>query len=170
MIDADENELKRRLAPLAPFLRELGSRTLEAYGQAGILEAFPDPFFPVSDALFTRDGDSFAYHPHGAVYLNITRSGEFQLALPSGPVPLNEGITKYLQLTHERDLEDARPDDGATEWFPPPRFLLAAETSRLYIASVASKRRAGISAGFVPLEQYVNERAQLFAAGLRAVV
>lgn len=168
MMDADEAELTRRLAPLEPFLRELGRQTLQTYAHAGIIDAIPSTVYPVADALFTRDGDSLTFHPHGAVYLNVTTGGELQLALPSGAVPLQEGITKYLQLAHEPDLEDARPVDGATEWFPPPRFVLVAETSRLYIASVASILRTKNTAGFVPLEDYVNERAQLFVEGFQA--
>lgn len=58
--------------------------------------------------------------------------------------------------------------DGATEWFPPPRFILVAETSRLYIASVASILCTKNTAGFVPLEDYVNERAHLFVEGFQA--
>ena len=170
MMDGDEAELTRRLAPLAPFLRELGQRTLQTYAGAGILDAIPSTVYPVADALFTRDGESLVFHPHGAVYLNVTAEGELQLDLPSGAVPLKEGIVNYLQLAHEQDLADARPVDGATEWFPPPRFVLVAETSRLYIASIASIRRSKNTTGFVPLEQYVKERAQLFVEGFRAAI
>ncbi|MET4592204.1 hypothetical protein [Arthrobacter sp. 754] len=170
MMDADEAELRRRLAPLAPYLRELGLRTLETYAAAGILDAIPGTTYPVADALFTREGENFTYHPHGAVYLNVTSGGELQLALPHGAVPLQEGITNYLQLAHEPDLENSRPLDGATEWFPPPRFVLVAETSRLYIAAAGSIMRAKNTTGFVPLEQYVSERANLFVEGFLAAI
>ncbi|QHK20534.1 hypothetical protein GU243_13230 [Pseudarthrobacter psychrotolerans] len=170
MMDADEAELRQRVAALAPFLRELGSRTLETYAKAGILEAIPDNVLPVADALFKRRDDGFTYHPHGAVYLNITREGELQLALPGGAVPLHEGITKYMQLAREPDLEDASAPDGATEWFPPPRFVLVVETSRLYIESVAPSGRSDIATGLVPLEKYADERAQLFVEGFRAAL
>ncbi|WP_426226652.1 hypothetical protein [Pseudarthrobacter sp. DSP2-3-2b1] len=170
MMDAEEADLTRRLAPLEPFLRELGQRTLQTYEHAGILDAIPGTVYPVADALFTRDGETLTFHPHGAVYLNVTTGGDLQLALPSGAVPLQEGIIKYLQLAHEPDLEDARPAEGATEWFPPPRFVLVAETSRLYIASAGSIVRAKNTTGLVPLEQYVSERAQLFVEGFRAAI
>jgi hypothetical protein len=52
MMDADEAELKRRIARQVPYLRELGARTLEAYAKAGILEAIPNNSWPVADALF----------------------------------------------------------------------------------------------------------------------
>ncbi len=170
MMDADEAERRRRVAALAPYLRELGSRTLEIYAKAGILDALPDKVLPIADALFKRRDDGFTYHPHGAVYLNITREGELQLALPGGAVPLHEGITKYMQLAREPDLEDASALDGATEWFPPPRFVLVVETSRLYIESVAPTGRSGISTGLVLLDKYANERAQLFVQGFQAAL
>ncbi|MET3721722.1 MULTISPECIES: hypothetical protein [unclassified Arthrobacter] len=170
MMDADEAELQRRIALLVPFLRELGSRTLKTYAKGGILEAIPDNSWPVADALFKRRDNGFTYHPHGAVYLNITRDGDLQLALPDGAVPLHEGMTQYMQLAHETDLEDSGPADGATEWFPPPQFVLVAETSRLFIESAALSGRSGITTGLVPLEQYVGERAQLFVEGLRAAL
>lgn len=62
------------------------------------------------------------------------------------------------------------PAEGATEWFPPPRFVLVAETSRLYIESAALSGRSGITAGLVPLEQYVEERARLFVEGFQAAL
>ncbi|MDR6415235.1 hypothetical protein [Pseudarthrobacter sulfonivorans] len=169
MMDADEAELKRQMARQVPHLRELGARTLETYAKAGILEAIPDDSWPVADALFKRRDNSFTYHPHGAVYLNITRKGELQLALPDGAVPLHDGMIQYMELAREADL-DSGPAEGATEWFPPPRFVLVAETSRLYIESAALSGSSGITAGLVPLEQYVEERAQLFVEGFQAAL
>jgi hypothetical protein len=100
--------------------------------------------------------------------LNVTREGELQLALPDGAVPLHEGMTQYLHLAPESDLEDSGSAEGATEWFPPPHFVLVLETSRLYIESATPSGRPGITAGLVPLEQYVAERARLFVEGFQA--
>ena len=158
------------MALLVPYLRELGSRTLETYAKAGIPEAIPGNSWPVADALFKRRDNAYTYHPHGAVYLSITREGDLQFALPDGAVPLHEGVTQYLQLASAADLEDSGSAEGATEWFPPPRFVLVAETSRLYIESAALSGRSGITAGLVPLEQYVEERAHLFVEGFKAAL
>lgn len=167
---ADEAEQKRRIERLVPYFRELGSRTLEKYAQAGITGTIPGDSWPVADALFKRRDNGFTYHPHGAVYLNVTREGELQLALPDRAVPLHEGLSHYIQFAHEADLADSGTAEGATEWFPPPHFVLVWETSRLCIDSAALSGRPGITAGLVPLEQYVEERAQLFVEGIRAAL
>lgn len=167
MHDPDQGELRRRLELLAPFLRALGSRTLETYAAAGILTALPDSAFPVSDARFHRTAEGLTYHPHGPVYFTITRSGELELGLGGGS-PLTDAIIGYVQLAREQDLEDAGPEEGATEWFPPPRFVLDTDTARLYIAAVSRTHQPKSGQSFMPVEQYIEEHAQLFVEAFRA--
>lgn len=167
MQDPDQGELKRRLELLAPSLRALGIRTLETYADAGILTALPDNAFPVSDALFRRTAAGLTYHPHGPVYFTITRTGELELGTGSG-IPLAEAIFQYVQLAREQDLEDAGPPDGATEWFPPPRLVLDTDTDRLYIAAVSRTHPPKSRQSFIPVEQYIEEHAQLFVEAFRA--
>ena len=168
MQDPDHVELKRRLKLLAPFFRDLGARTLETYAKAGILAAIPDKSFPVADARFTRKAKGYAYHPHGPVYFSVTREGELELAGQGAGVPITEAVTAYVQLARQQDLEDSGPDDGATEWFQPPRFVLDTDTSRLSIA--ARTKRPNSRTLFIPLEQYMDERAQLFVEAFRAAL
>lgn len=167
MHDPDPGELKRRLELLAPFLRNLGSRTLGTYAAAGILTALPDGAFPVADARFHRTAEGLAYHPHGPVYFTITRTGELELGQDVG-IPISEAMRAYVQLAREQDLEDAGPEEGATEGFPPPRLVLDTDTSRLYISDVTLTRQPLSRPGFVPVEQYIEERAQLFVEAFRA--
>jgi hypothetical protein len=169
MQDPDQGELRRRLELLAPFLRDLGSRILESYAKAGILAAIPDNAFPVSDARFTRKAEGYAYHPHGPVYFNIARDGELELAGQDAGVPLTEAMRAYVRLARHDELEGIGPDDGATEWFPPPRFLLDTATSRLQIAAVARMKRRNSRTRFIPLEEYMDERARLFVEAFLAV-
>ncbi|KRE54843.1 hypothetical protein ASG92_24420 [Arthrobacter sp. Soil736] len=152
---------------LAPFLRALGHRTLETYAAAGILTALPDTAFPVSDALFRRTAEGLTYHPHGPVYFTITRSGELEFGLGSG-IPLTDAIIGYVQLAREQDLEDTAPEEGATEWFPPPRLVLDTDTARLYIAAVSRTHQPASRPSFIPVEQYIEEQAQLFVEAFRA--
>lgn len=170
MQDPDQAELKRRLALLAPFFGDLGARILETYAKAGILTAIHDSSFPVSDAVFIRKAQGYAYHPHGPVYFSITREGELELAGQGAGVPITEAINAYAQLARQQDLEDIGTEDGATEWFPPPRFLLDTDTSRLYIAAVARTKRPNSRTLFIPLEQYMEERAKLFVEAFRAAL
>ena len=167
MHDPDQDELRRRLESLAPFLRALGHRTIETYAAAGILTALPDSAFPVSDARFHRTAGSFTYHPNGPVYFTITRSGELELG-PGRGIPLTDAIIGYVQLAREQDLEDAGPEEGATEWFPPPRFVLDTDTARLYIAAVGRMHPPKSGQSFMPVEQYIEEHAQLFVDAFRA--
>lgn len=168
MHDPDQGELRRRLELLAPFLRALGSRTLETYAAAGILTAVPDSVFPVSDARFSRTAEGLTYHPHGPVYLTITRSGELELGGPGAGVPLTDAMIGYVQLAREKDLEETETGEGATEWFPPPHFVLDTDTSRLYIAGTSRMHQHTSRQRFIPVEQYVEEHAQLFVEAFRA--
>jgi hypothetical protein len=168
MHDPEQAELKRRLELLAPFLRDLGYRTLETYAAAGIPTALPDRAFPVADARFHRTAKGLTYHPHGPVYFTITRTGELEFGGPGVGVPLTDAIIGYVQLAHEQDLEDAGPEEGATEWFPPPRLVLDTETARLYIADVSRAHLPKSRQSFLPVEQYIEERAQLFVEAFRA--
>ncbi len=167
MHDPDHEELRRRLELLGPFLRTLGHRTLETYTAAGVLAALPDPFFPVSDARFRRTAEGLTCHPKGPVYFTITRSGELELGTGIG-IPLTDAMIKYVQLTREQDLEDAGLEEGATEEFPPPRLVLDIDTSRLYIASVSRAHQPNPPRSFIPVEQFIEERAQLFIEAFRA--
>lgn len=166
MHDPDQEELKRRLELLAPFLQDLGYRTRETYAAAGILTALPDSAFPVSDARFRRTAEGLTYHPHGPVYFTITRSGELELG-PDVGVPLTDAIIGYVQLARKQDLEDAGPEEGATEGFPPPRLVLDTDTSRLYIADVSRTHQPKSRQSFIPVGQYIEERAQLFVEAFR---
>jgi hypothetical protein len=107
------------------------------------------------------------FHPHGPVYFTITRSGELELGLSFG-APLTDAIIGYVQLAREQDLEDAGPEEGATEEFPPPRLVLDTDTSRLYIADLGVTHQPKARQGFVPMEQYIEERAQLFVEAFQA--
>lgn len=167
MHDPSQGELRRRLELLAPSLRALGYRTLETYAAAGILTAVPDSAFPVSDARFHRTAEGLTYHPRGPVYFTITRSGELELG-PGRGVPLTDAIIGYVQLAREQDLEDAGPEEGATEWFPPPRFVLDTDSGRLYIAAVSRMHQPKSRQSFMPVEQYIEEHAQLFVEAFRA--
>lgn len=170
MQDPDQAELEHRLGLLAPFFRDLGVRVLETYARAGILAAMPANAFPVSDAVFTHKGNGYACHPHGPVYFSITREGVLELAGQGAGVPVAEAIRPYAQVARREDLEEAGPMEGATEWFPPPRFLLDPDTDRLYIGAVAGIKRPGPLTHFIPVEQYVEERARLFAGAFRAAL
>lgn len=168
MMDPEQGELRRRLESLAPFLQDLGARILETYAKAGILTAIPDGTFPVSDALFTRREGVLAYHSRGPVYFDITREGKLELAGPGGGSPLTAALIPYVQLVHHEDLgETGREDDGATEWYPPPRFLLDTDTTRIFIESVARTEEPPSRTVFMPLERYLDERAQLFVQAFR---
>lgn len=80
MNDVGQRELRRRLDAMAPMFHDLGARTLLTYSRSGIPDAVADESFPVSDALFTRKHGRYVCHPHGPVYLYVTRTGELQLA------------------------------------------------------------------------------------------
>jgi hypothetical protein len=103
------------------------------------------------------------------VYFNITRDGVLELAGQDAGVPLTEAMRAYVRLARHDELEDIGPDNGATEWFPPPRFLLDTATSRLQIAAVARTKRPNSRTRFIPLEQYMDERARLFVEAFLAV-
>ncbi|WLQ05812.1 hypothetical protein [Arthrobacter oryzae] len=167
MQDPDQGELRRRLELAAPFFRDLGHLVFETYAAAGILNALPDGSFPVADARFHRTAEGLTYHPHGPVYFTVTRAGELRLGQDVG-IPLTEAIGAYVQLAREQELEDAGPEEGATEGFPPPRLVLDSDTSRLYIADVTRTRQTGSGQGYVPVEQYIKERARLFVEAFRA--
>lgn len=76
----------------------------------------------------------------------------------------------YAHLGRPGELEDAAVVEGATEWFPPPRFLLNVDagSSRLYIASVSAGMPGHPQRGFLPLEEYVEERARLFVTAFHS--
>lgn len=168
MTEPDQRELQRRLESLAPFFQDLGARILESYAAAGILSAMPDGAFPVADALFTRKAGDLAYHPRGPVYFSITRTGKLELGVAGQGTPLPAALHAYVQMVSHQDLKEAgRPDDGATEWFPPPRFLLDKDTSRLFIESVDRTGRHPFWTVFMPVEQYLDERSDLFIQAFR---
>ena len=169
MHDPDHRELRRRLESLAPFFRALGSRTMQTYAAAGILAALPDSVFPVSDARFRRTVQGLTYRSHGPVYFTITRSGELELGGPGAGVPLAEAIIDYTQLVQRLVLGDDGPAEGATEWFPPPRFVLDTDTSLLYISSSGRTHEHTAKQSLIPVEQYIEEHAQLFVEAFRAV-
>ncbi len=162
----DDTELRRRLEFLVPFFRALGQRALETYAAAGVLIALPDASFPVSDARFRPTPEGLTCHPHGPVYFTITRAGELELGTGIG-VPLTEAIIGYVQLAREQNLEDAGDEEGATEEFPPPRLVLDTDTSRLYIAAVSRAHEPRSRPSLIPVEQYIEERAQLFVEAFR---
>lgn len=162
----DNAEVQRRLEELAPFLRRLGERTLDAYQRAGVLSAFQDAEFPVADARFIRHGDRLAYHPRGAVYFTINREGELALAGQEEGAPLTGALVPYAWLGRVQDVQGSWSEESPTEPFPPPRLLLDEESSGLFIASIS---RGGPSRTvFVPLEQYLSERARLFTDAFHA--
>jgi hypothetical protein len=150
---------------MAPMFHDLGARTLQTYSRSGILDAVADETFPVSDALFTRKHGRYVCHPHGPVYLYVTRTGMLQLAGQGASDSLAHAMLGFAHLARPGELEGRDVVEGATEWFPPPRFLLAVETSRLYIAAVHAAGFQG--PGFLPFGEYVDERAELFATAFR---
>lgn len=166
MHERDNAEVLRRLEQLAPFLRHLGEQTLGTYERAGILSAFQDAEFPVADARFIRHGNRLAYHPRGAVYFSVNRAAELELAGQEHGVPLTDALAPYVRLGHLQDLQGSRSDEAPTEPFPPPRLLLDIDSSELLIASVS--RGAPPETVFVPLEQYLTERARLFTEAFHA--
>ncbi|MHA7288685.1 hypothetical protein ACX80V_03405 [Arthrobacter sp. MDT3-24] len=101
------------------------------------------------------------------MYFTITRSGELELGTGIG-IPLPDAMLKYVQLAREQDLEDAGPEEGATEEFPPARLVLDTDASRLYIAAVSPMRQTNSRPSFLPVEQYIEDRAQLFIEAFRA--
>jgi hypothetical protein len=164
----DAGSVRRRLEVLAPLFEDMGTRTRETYAKAGIFEVLADSTFPVSDAAFTRRGDRYVYHPHGPIYFTVTRLGKLELAGPGAGVPLTEALTPYVQLVGKGEVKDPRTVEGATEWFPPPRLLLLSDTSELYIAQAATAKHMLVGAGFLPLGQFVDEKAQLFVEAFRS--
>jgi hypothetical protein len=166
MNDVVQRELLRRLDALAPLFGDLGARTVGSYSGAGILEACPDDSFPVSDALFTHKEGRYVYHPHGPVYLYVTRQGELQLAGQGVSETLAQAVLGYTRLAGPGDLEGAAVVEGATEWFPPPRFMVDPDTSGLYIAAVSHSAQLP-GPVFLPFEDYVAERTKLFVTAFR---
>ncbi len=167
MQDPDDAELRRRLELLVPFLGAVGRRTLETYVAAGVLAALPDLSFPVADARFHRTAGGLTFHAHGPVYFTLTRAGELQFGPGSG-VPIADAIMRYVQLTREKELEDTGPEENPTEEFPPPRLVLDADSSRLYIAAVRGHHGLNAQPRFIPVEQYIEDRAQLFIEAFRS--
>lgn len=167
MNDVAQGELQRRLEAMAPLFRDLGTRAIQTYSDSGILEAVAGDAFPVSDALFTRRHGRYIYHPHGPVYFYITRTGDLQLAGQRSGDSIARALLDYTHLARRGELESPSVVDSATEWFPPPRFVLDADTSRLYIAAVSAKRVDLPGPGFSPLEDYLDERAELFVTAFR---
>jgi hypothetical protein len=90
--------------------------------------------FPVSDAKFTRKPGRYIYHPHGPVYLYVTREGELCCADQPAGSTLAQALLPYVKLASLQGLKDVPVVEGATEWFPPPRMLLDAGKHALYIA------------------------------------
>ena len=128
----------------------------------------PDVSFPIADARFTRREDRISYYSRGAVYFGVTRGGELTLSGQKDGAPLASALIPYVQMGRLQDLQGSRPEDSPTEWFPPPRLLLDTETSDLFIASVGRGRGPDSRTVFVPLEQYINERARLFVEAFKA--
>lgn len=168
MHEHDDVELQRRLDELGAFLRGLGDQTRERYERGGILAAMPDASFPIADARFSRQEDGISYRSRGAVYFGITRDGELTLAGQKEGGSLTSALSTHVQVGRLQDLQGSIPEDIPTEWFPPPRLLLDTETSDLFIASVGRGRDADSRTVFVPLEQYINERARLFVEAFNA--
>lgn len=167
MNDVAQRDLRRRLEALTPFFRDLGTRTVQTYSDGGILEAVDGDSFPVADALFTHRHGRYVYHPHGPVYFYVSRAGDLQLAGQGSGDSLAGALLGYAHLARPGELESLSVVEAATEWFPPPRFVLDADTSRLYIAAVSATRADLPGPGFLPLEDYVEERAQLFVTAFR---
>ena len=167
MHERDNAEVQRRLEMLAPFLRRLGEQTLGAYERAGILSAFEDSEFPVADARFIRHGDRLVYHPRGAVYFQINRAGDLELAGQEHKASLTNSLAPYVRLGQLQDFQANGSEEAPTEAFPPPRLLLDSQSSELLIASVSKGAPAQVV--FVPLEQYLIERAQLVTEASNAV-
>lgn len=162
-------EVQHRLGRLAPFLYGLGLMALDLYQAGGILSAIPDESFPVADARFKRHHDSITYHPRGAVYFTITREGELKVAGQPAGTALTAALAPYVTLGRLRTSQGARTEEAPTEWFPPPRLLLDNETTELFIASVSPGTEPGARTVFVPLDQYIAERARLFVEAFKAV-
>lgn len=160
MHERDNAEVQRRLEMLAPFLSRLGEQTLGAYERGGILAAFQDSEFPIADARFIRHGERLEYHPRGAVYFRINRAGNLALAGQEDGVSLADSLIPYVRLGRLKDVQGRWSEEGPTESFPPPRLLLDSDSSELFIASVSRGAPSGTL--FVPLEQYLAERARLF--------
>lgn len=169
MHEHDGVAVQRRLDELAPFLRSLGHQTRDAYERAGILAAMPDASFPIADARFSRQGEGVTYQSRGAVYFSITRDGELTLSSPAAAAALTSALIPYVQLGRLLDPQDSWPADTPTEWFPPPQLLLDIETNDLFIASVSRRSDSETTMVFVPLEQYITERARLFVEAFKAL-
>jgi hypothetical protein len=75
----------------------------------------------------------------------------------------------YAHLALPGELEAAGVVEGATEWFPPPRFLVDpdGESSKIYVASGSAGMPGHPTLGFLLLEEYVEERAQLFVTAFQ---
>lgn len=168
MHEHDDVGLQRRLDELGAFFRGLGDQTRETYERGGVLAAMPDASFPIADARFSRQDDGISYHSRGAVYFGITRDGELTLSGQKEGAGLTSALIPYVQVGRLQDLQGSVPEDIPTEWFPPPRLLLDTDTSDLFIASVGRGRDSGSRTVFVPLEQYINERARLFVEAFKA--
>jgi hypothetical protein len=161
--------MQHLLGGLVPFLDGLGRVALDLYRSGGILAALPDPAFPIADARFTRQNDRIHYHARGAVYFSITRQGALKLSGHEEAVTLPAALAPYVTLGELRSMQGSRTEEAPTEWFPPPRFLLDAEAHDLFIASSARGSGTGSRAVFVPLEQYIIERARLFVEAFRSL-
>jgi hypothetical protein len=161
--------MQHRLGGLVPFLDGLGRVALDLYRSGGILAALPDQAFPIADARFTRHNDRIHYHARGAVYFSITRHGELKLSGQEEGVTLAATLAPYVTLGELRSMQGSRTEEAPTEGFPPPRFLLDAETPNLFIASSASGTGAGARTVFVPVEQYIIERARLFVDAFKSL-
>ena len=83
-------------------------------------------------------------------------------------VPLAIALTPYVTVGQLRSVKGGRAE-GPTEWFPPPKLLLDTPSGDLLIASVSRDAAAGHQAVFVPLEQYIFERARLFVDAFNAL-
>lgn len=166
MQERDNPEVQRRLQVLAPFLRRLGEQTISAYERGGLLSAFQDSEFPVADARFIRHGDRLAYHTRGAVYFSVSRAGDLALTGQEQEARLADSLVPYVRLGRLQEAQGSWSEEAPTESFPPPRFLLDVESSELFIASVS--RGAPLRTIFVPLEQYLTERARLFTEAFHA--
>ena len=166
MHEHDQAEVRQRLEVLAPLLRRLGEVTLAAYERAGLLAAFQDAEFPVADARFIRHGDRLAYHPRGGVYFRINRRGELAFGDQDVGADLTDCLVPYVRLGRLQDVQGRWSEEAPTEPFPPPRLLLDIESSELFMASVVSGAPARMI--FVPLEQYLTERARLFTDAFHA--